>query len=203
MPERKAAVGRPLREYEWTRETKETRIKVRVNLDGTGKAFVDTKIRFLDHMLASLATHSLVDMTVTARGDLQHHVVEDVALALGRAVNSALGDRAGIRRFGYAIIPMDDALAVAAVDLVRRPYAAIDMKLERVMVEDAPREDLEHFLPSLAMALEATVHLKLPDGRNDHHKMEAGVKAFAVALRDAMTPDPRRMGSQPSSKGTV
>jgi imidazoleglycerol-phosphate dehydratase len=193
------------RSGEVSRKTKETDITVRVALDGTGRAEAKTGVAFLDHMLHSLATHSLMDVTVRAKGDLQHHTVEDVGITLGKAIGEALGDRAGIRRFGDAIVPMDDALALAAVDLVKRPYSVLDLKLERVMLEDAPREDLEHFFGSLAQALEATVHIKVLEGSNDHHKFEAAVKAFALALREAVAPDPRRAKARgpPSSNGSM
>lgn len=193
------------RSAEVARKTRETDISARVGLDGTGKAEVKTGVAFLDHMLQSLATHSLMDVTVRATGDLQHHVVEDVAITLGKAIGKALGDRVGIRRFGDAIVPMDDALALAAVDLVKRPCSVLDLKLQRVMLEDAPREDLEHFFISLAQALEATVHIKVLEGSNDHHKFEAAVKAFALALREAAAPDPRRakIKAPPSSKGSM
>jgi imidazoleglycerol-phosphate dehydratase len=190
---------------EVSRKTKETDISVRVVIDGTGKAEAKTGVAFLDHMLHSLATHSLMDVTVRAKGDLQHHTVEDVGITLGKAIGEALGDRAGIRRFGDAVVPMDDALALAAVDLVKRPFSVLDLKLERVTLEDAPREDLEHFFGSLAQALEATVHIKVLEGSNDHHKYEAAVKAFALALREAAAPDPRRAKARgpPSSKGSM
>jgi imidazoleglycerol-phosphate dehydratase len=193
------------RSGEVTRKTKETDITVRVELDGTGRAEAKTGVAFLDHMLHSLATHSLIDITVRAKGDLQHHTVEDVGITLGKAIGEALGDRAGIRRFGDAVVPMDDALALAAVDLVKRPFSVLDLKLQRVILEDAPREDLEHFFGSLAQALEATVHIKVLEGSNDHHKFEAAVKAFALALREAAAPDPRRakMRGPPSSKGSM
>jgi imidazoleglycerol-phosphate dehydratase len=187
------------------RKTKETDITVEVNIDGTGRTKQETSIKFLDHMLDSLATHSLMDVEVRATGDLQHHLVEDVAITLGNAISEALGDRRGIRRFGDAMVPMDDGLALAAVDLVKRPYSAVDLKLERVMLEDAPREDLEHFFGSIATALEATIHVKVLDGRNDHHKFEAAVKAFALSLREAAAEDPRRakLEGPPSSKGAM
>lgn len=190
---------------EVVRKTKETDITVRVVLDGTGRAEAKTGVAFLDHMLHSLATHSLMDVTVKAKGDLQHHTVEDVAIALGKAIGEALGDRAEIRRFGDAVVPMDDALALAAVDLVKRPYSVLDLKLQRVILEDAPREDLEHFFGSITQALEATVHIKVLEGSNDHHKFEAAVKAFALALREAAAPDPRRAKARgpPSSKGSM
>src|SRR3972149_1320693 len=116
-----------------SRKTRETQVQVSVSLDGSGSAMNKTGVGFLDHMLDSLATHSFIDIQVKAQGDLQHHIVEDVALALGSALNKALGDRTGIRRFGYSIVPMDDALALAAVDLVRRPFAAVDLRIERTM----------------------------------------------------------------------
>ena len=190
---------------EVARKTKETDITVEVNVDGTGKSEPKTGIRFLDHMMDSLATHGLMDVKVTAKGDLTHHTVEDVAITLSKAIAQALGDRRGIRRFGDAIVPMDDGLALAAVDLVKRPYSAVDLKLTRVMLEDAPREDLEHFFQSIAQALEATVHVKVLDGSNDHHKFEAAVKAFALSLREAASEDPRRakIKSLPSSKGSM
>jgi len=125
-----------------------------------------------------------------------------VALALGAAVNQALGERAGIRRFGSALVPLDEALALASVDLARRPFSVADLKLVREMVEDMPREDIAHFLRSLTTAMDACVHIVVLYGENDHHKIEAGVKAFALALRMAMSPDPRRSGV-PSSKGVI
>ena len=192
-----------MRSAQLERKTKETSVQVSVSLDGMGAVETETGIRFLDHMIQSLSTHSLVDIEVKASGDLQHHIVEDVALTLGSALNKALGDRKGIRRFGYAIVPMDDALALSAVDLVRRPYSSIQFMLERSTIEDTPREDLEHFLPSLSTTLEATIHVKVLDGRNDHHKIEAGVKSFALALRDAIAPDPRRSQQLPTSKGLM
>jgi imidazoleglycerol-phosphate dehydratase len=187
------------------RKTKETDVSIAVNIDGTGRVEAKTTVGFLDHMLHSLATHGLIDIDVRAKGDLKHHIVEDVAITLGKAISEALGERTGIRRFGDAIVPMDDGLALAAVDLVRRPYCVMDLKLERVMIEDAPREDLEHFFGSISQAMEATVHIKVLEGSNDHHKFEAAVKAFALALREAAAPDPRRakIRGPPSSKGSM
>ena len=186
-----------------SRRSKETSVTVKVKLLGTGRSSVRTGVAFLDHVLDSLSTHSLVDIWVRARGDLQHHVVEDVALSLGKAMSKALGDRSGIRRFGYAIVPMDDALALAAVDLVRRPYSVVELGIERPMLEDAAREDLEHFFGSVATAMEVTLHIKVLRGRNDHHKFEAATKAFALSLRDALRPDSEREGRLPSSKGLM
>ena len=192
-----------MRNAEIDRKTKETHVQVSVSLDGKGSGVNQTQVRFLDHMLNSLATHSLIDLEVKAEGDLQHHVVEDVALALGSALNKALGDRSGIRRFGYSIVPMDDALALAAVDLVRRPFASVRLQIERTMIEDTPREDLDHFLPSLSTTLEATLHVKVLEGVNDHHKVEAAFKAFSIALGNAIAFDTRRSLQAPSSKGVM
>ncbi len=192
-----------MRNAEIDRKTKETHVQVSVSLDGKGSAANQTQVRFLDHMLDSLATHSLIDLEVKAEGDLQHHIVEDVALALGSALNKALGDRSGIRRFGYSIVPMDDALALAAVDLVRRPFASVRLQIERTMIEDTPREDLDHFLPSLSTTLEATLHVKVLEGANDHHKVEAAFKAFSIALGNAIAFDTRRPLQTPSSKGVM
>ncbi len=192
-----------MRKAQVRKKTRETQVEVSVDLDGRGASVCATGVKFLDHILDSFATHSLVDLSVSAEGDLQHHIVEDVALALGAALSEALSDRAGIARFGEAIVPMDDALVLVSIDLVRRPYASIQLGLERVMVEDAPREDLEHFFQSLATSLGSTVHVKVLDGKNDHHKFEAAVKGVALAFRRAATPDPRRSGKQPSSKGAM
>jgi imidazoleglycerol-phosphate dehydratase len=192
-----------LRKARFERRSKETTVTVELTLEGNGESDVDTGVGFLDHMLDSFSTHSLVNLRIRAKGDLKHHVVEDVAIALGRALSKALGERNTIRRFGFAVVPMDDALALAAIDLVRRPYSSVDLKLERTMVEDAPREDLEHFFLSIATALESTIHVKVIDGRNDHHKFEAAVKAFALSLRDAVRIDPDRRKGTPSSKGKM
>ncbi len=184
------------------RTTRETGVFAEVVLDGEGRAEVELRPAFLTHMLELLAHHSLMDLTVKAEGDLVHHLVEDVGLTLGAAVNQALGERTGIRRFGSALVPLDEALAMASVDLARRPFSVTDLKLVREMIEDMPREDIAHFLRSLTTAMEACVHIVVLYGENDHHKIEAGVKAFALALRLAMSPDPRRSGV-PSSKGVI
>jgi imidazoleglycerol-phosphate dehydratase len=192
-----------LRNAKIRRKTKETEIEVEVKIDGSGTSDCKTGLKFLDHMLDSFTTHSLIDLKVRAKGDLQHHLVEDVALSLGQALSSALGERVGITRFGNALVPMDDSLALVAVDLVNRPYASVQLGLERVMVEDAPREDLEHFFTSLITSLGSTVHVKVLDGRNDHHRYEAAVKGLAVAFRIAASYDSRRAKKTPSSKGEM
>jgi imidazoleglycerol-phosphate dehydratase len=191
-----------MRTAEVYRKTRETEVKVRVNLDGEGKAVVKTGMRFLDHMVTSFTTHSLIDVTANVTGDLKHHSVEDLAICLGEAVNKALGTREGLTRFGYAAAPMDCSLAFAAVDLVKRPYFKIDLKLRGKKVEDMATEDINHFLESFATSLVANVHIFTQYGSNDHHKAEAAIKALALSLKQAAAMDPRRKGV-PSSKGVI
>ncbi len=184
------------------RKTRETEVRVKVNLDSEGKATVNTGVSFLDHLLTSLATHSLIDISATVKGDLRHHAVEDLAICLGEALNKALGNREGIVRFGNAAAPMDCSLAFAAVDLVKRPYFKIDIKLRGKKIEDMPTEDINHFLETLATSLQANVHVFVQYGSNDHHKAEAAFKALALSLRQAVALDPKRKGV-PSSKGVI
>ncbi len=191
-----------MRAGEVSRKTSETDVSIKVNLDGQGIAEVETGIEFLDHMLKSLATHSLIDITAKAKGDLTHHTLEDVAICLGEAVLKALGSASGITRFGYAIVPMDCSLALAAVDLAKRPYVVVDLKLRGKKVEDMPCENIMHFLETLAMALRSNVHIWVQYGSNDHHKVEAAFKALALSLRQAVSLDSRR-GGIPSSKGVI
>jgi len=191
-----------MRKEEVYRKTKETEVKIQVNLDGEGKSVVNTTVPFLDHMLTSFATHSLIDITASVKGDLMHHSVEDLAIGLGEALNKALGTREGITRFGNAATPMDCSLAFAAVDLVKRPYFKIDLKLKGKKIEEMPTEDVNHFLESFASALQANVHIFIEYGSNDHHKAEAAIKALALSLRQAVAIDPRRKGV-PSSKGVI
>ena len=191
-----------LRVGEVLRKTNETDVYVKVNLNGQGAVDVETGVEFLDHMLRSLATHSLIDISAKARGDLVHHTLEDVAICLGDAVLKALGSASGITRFGYAIVPMDCSLALAAVDLAKRPYVVVDLKLRGKKVEDMPCENIMHFLETLAMALRANVHVTVLYGSNDHHKAEAAFKALALSLRQAVSLDSRR-GGVPSSKGVI
>lgn len=191
-----------MRTNEVFRKTRETEVTVKVNLDGEGKIEVKTGIGFFDHLLTSFATHSLIDVTAKVKGDLKHHAIEDLAIGLGEALNKALGTREGISRFGYAAVPMDCSLAFAAVDLVKRPYAKIDLKLRGKKIEDMPTEDIYHFLETLATALSANVHVWVEYGSNDHHKAEAAFKALALSLRQAVAMDPRRKGA-PSSKGVI
>lgn len=191
-----------MRTGECSRETRETTITVTVNLDGEGTARVSTGVVFFDHLIKTLAVHSQVDITVDAQGDLKHHVIEDVSICLGEALRKAVGEGAGINRFGYAIVPMDDALAFAAVDLVRRPYHKIELKIDEEVIEDATREDIIHFLESFASFFQCNLHLWVQYGNNDHHKVEAAFKALALALRQAVaaSQEQRRV---PSAKGTM
>jgi imidazoleglycerol-phosphate dehydratase len=184
------------------RKTCETEVHVKVNLDAEGKADIDTGVSFLDHLITSLATHSLIDITAKVKGDLKHHAVEDLAICLGEALNKALGKREGINRFGYAAVPMDCSLAFSAVDLVKRPYSRIDLKLRGKKVEDMPSEDIYHLLETLATSLTANIHVWVEYGNNDHHKAEAAIKALALSLKQAVALDPRRKGV-PSSKGVI
>lgn len=190
------------RETKVLRETAEVKISVYLNLDGEGKADVNTGIKFLDHMLTTVAKHALFDLTVKAEGDLKHHVSEDVALTIGEALNQTLRDRKGIKRFGFAYVSMDDALARAVIDLGGRPYLKLDLQLSQPTVEDMKTEDLTHFFSSLAQTSKSNIHLAVLYGENSHHKVEAAVKAFALAIKEAVSPEPRRTGV-PSAKGVI
>jgi imidazoleglycerol-phosphate dehydratase len=186
------------------RRTRETDVTVRVALDGSGDASISTGVGFYDHLLTSFAHHSLIDLRVEATGDLEvddHHTVEDVALVLGSALAAALGDRAGIRRFGDAAVPMDEAVATAVVDLGGRPYAVIDLPFRAERIGALSSQLIEHALEALARTSGATLHLR-GTGRNDHHLAEAAFKALARALRAACEPDPRRTGVA-STKGSL
>ena len=186
------------------RRTRETGITVTLDLDGTGVAAVATGVGFYDHLLAALAHHALLDLEVRATGDLdvdEHHTVEDVALVLGAAVAEALGDRAGIARFGEASVPMDEALATAVLDVGGRPYAVLDLAFRGERMGALPTQLVEHALESFARTAGATLHLRAT-GRNDHHVAEAAFKALARALRTAVAPDPRRSGVA-STKGSL
>jgi len=191
-----------MRTAEVNRKTLETEVYVKVNLDSVGKADVHTGIAFLDHLIATLAFHSLVDVELSVKGDLKHHIAEDVAICLGQAIRKALGDGDGITRFGFAAVPMDCSLAFSAIDLAKRPYAKIDLKLKGKKIEDTPCEDIHHFLETLAMSMQANIHVWTQYGANDHHKAEAAIKALALSLRQAITIDPRRK-SVPSVKGAI
>jgi imidazoleglycerol-phosphate dehydratase len=186
------------------RTTRETTVAVELDLDGTGAVTVDTGVGFFDHLLTSFGSHALLDLTVTTKGDLEiddHHTVEDTALALGSALSDALGDRAGIARFGDATIPMDEALARCAIDLSGRPYAVVDLPLRQSAIGNCSTQNLAHAVESMARTGGFSIHLSAT-GHNDHHVAEAAFKAMARALRAAIAIDPRRNGVA-STKGTL
>ncbi|MGH3393732.1 MAG: imidazoleglycerol-phosphate dehydratase HisB [Streptosporangiaceae bacterium] len=189
------------------RVTRETKVAIELELDGSGITDVATGVPFFDHMLAQLGKHALLDLTVRTQGDIEidaHHTVEDTALALGQALAEALGDKAGISRFGDALVPMDETLARAAVDLSGRPYAVHsepDGMAPLIGTYDTTLT--QHFFESLAHTAGLCVHLDVLTGRNPHHIVEAQFKAFARALRAAAAPDPRARGAIPSTKGTL
>lgn len=186
------------------RVTKETAVNVSVNLNGTGKTHVKTRLSFIDHLITSIGKHSMIDITLNgeSKDDIVHHLAEDVAIALAQSIDKALGDRTKITRFGYALIPMDEALAYVSIDLVKRQFYNVQLKLTRDSIEGIPREDLEHFARSLVQNLNACTHMVVNYGENDHHKVEAALKAFAVALRMASNVDSKRKGV-PSAKGAM
>ncbi len=188
------------------RKTRETQIRVSLNLDGTGRFENQTGIRFLDHMLDLVSRHGGFDLAVRARGDLdvdQHHTVEDVGIALGEAVAKALGTKRGINRAGYFVMPMDETLAVAAIDLSGRPHAVVDTKVKVRLVGDLQTELVHDFFEGFAAAARANVHVKVLYGRSNHHKIEACFKAFARALRVASARDRRLAKMLPSTKGLL
>ncbi len=189
-----------------TRTTAETDIALSLALDGAGKAEIATGIGFLDHMLTALARHSLIDLTVRATGDLHidyHHTTEDVGIVLGRALAQALGEKRGIRRFGHALVPMDEALAEAAIDISGRPFLAWDVTFERPKVGEMDTELFEEFFRAFATNALLTLHVTRRAGRNAHHVAEACFKATARALRMAVEPDPRGGDAVPSTKGSL
>jgi imidazoleglycerol-phosphate dehydratase len=186
------------------RRTRETNIGVTLDLDGSGQTSIESGIGFYDHVLGSLAHHGLFDLEIRATGDLhvdEHHTVEDVALVLGAAFAEALGDRAGIRRFGDSSVPMDESVATAIIDVGGRPYAVIDLPFRAERAGTLPLQLVDHSLESFARAAGATLHLR-GTGRNDHHLAEAAFKALGRALRVACEPDPRRTGVA-STKGSL
>jgi imidazoleglycerol-phosphate dehydratase len=187
-----------------TRRTRETEVTIRLDLDGDGATSIATGVGFYDHLLSSFGHHGLFDLEITARGDLEvdeHHTVEDVALVLGAAFAEALGDRAGITRFGDATVPMDESLATAVVDIGGRPYAVVELPFRSERVGELPLQLVEHAIEAFARAAGATIHVR-GSGRNDHHLAEAAFKALGRALRAACEPDPRRRGVA-STKGAL
>jgi imidazoleglycerol-phosphate dehydratase len=191
---------------EIARSTSETEIRVRLDLDGTGQARVASGIGFLDHMLTALARHSLIDMDVAAKGDLHidfHHTTEDIGIVLGQAVRQALGEKRGIRRYGSALVPMDEALVEAAIDISGRPFLAWDARFTRDKVGEMDTELFEEFFRAFAMNAGITLHVTQKAGTNAHHIAEGCFKALARALRMAVEPDPRMAGAIPSTKGSL
>jgi imidazoleglycerol-phosphate dehydratase len=188
------------------RTTSETAIRLTLALDGTGKAEVATGVGFFDHMLTALARHSLMDLTVAAKGDLHiddHHTVEDVGIVLGQALRQALGDKRGIRRFGQCLLPMDEALAEAAIDISGRPFLAWSVPFQRPKIGTFDTELVEEFFRAFAFNAGITLHVALKAGSNAHHVAEASFKAVARALRMAIEVDPRAAGTIPSTKGSL
>jgi imidazoleglycerol-phosphate dehydratase len=188
------------------RNTTETQISVRVNLDGTGAYDVDTGIGFLDHMLEQLAKHSLIDLELRAKGDLHidfHHTTEDTGIALGEAVTQALGDRKGIRRYGEALIPMDETLTRVALDASNRPYLVWKVEFTRQKLGDMDTELFREWFHAFAQHAGLTLHVDNLYGVNSHHIVESCYKGLARALRQAIEPDPRRAGVVPSTKGVL
>ena len=195
-----------MRTVEISRQTNETQIEIKLNLDGSGKHDISTGVGFLDHMLTHLAVHGLFDLTVKAQGDLHidvHHTVEDVALALGQAFDKALGDRTGIVRMGDSFAPMDETLAHVAIDLSGRPYAVFQAEWHTPYVGNIPVTLFQHFFESFAVTSRCNLHARVLYGRDDHHQAEALFKAWARALDAASQFDSRRSGIIPSTKGTL
>jgi len=186
------------------RSTKETSISVSVNLDGTGKTTVQTGIDFLDHLITAFGKHGMMDLKVIAKSNdkIKHHLIEDTAITMGLAIDKALGTRSGITRFSYASVPMDESLAEASIDLVKRPFWKLVLSINQNTIEDISKEDLEHFFQSFLQNLNSCVHLTVKYGDNDHHKVEAAIKSLAVAFREASSYDKKQKGI-PSTKGSM
>lgn len=186
------------------RNTKETSVSVTVNLDGSGKTSIKTGINFLDHLIVSLGKHGMMDLKVDAKSNdgIEHHLIEDTAITIGQTIDKALSSRRGITRFSYASVPMDESLAEASIDLVKRPFWKLTLLIKRNKIEDISKEDLEHFFQSLLQNLNSCIHLTVKYGDNDHHKVEAAIKSLAVALRNASSLDKKQKGI-PSTKGSM
>jgi imidazoleglycerol-phosphate dehydratase len=188
------------------RRTRETQIRVRIGIEGKGRYDISTGIRFLDHMLELVTRHGAFDLNIRAQGDLdvdQHHTVEDLGIALGEAVSKALGNRKGINRAGYFIMPMDETLGVAAVDLGGRAHAVVDLGVKVRMVGDLQSELIHDFFEGFALGVRGNVHVKVLYGRSNHHRVEAAFKAFGRALRVACAKDKQLARMLPSTKGLL
>jgi imidazoleglycerol-phosphate dehydratase len=190
-----------------SRRTKETKIDLSINLDGTGRSSARTGVGFFDHMLDLLARHSLIDMEVAAEGDLhvdQHHTVEDVGIVLGQALEKALGDKRGIHRYGWSSVPMDETLAAVTIDLSGRPAFVFNVRFTGGSIgNNFPVELVEEFLKALATSAKMNLHVNVAYGTNNHHIAEAVFKSLAKSLRQAVDIDPRREGEVPSTKGSL
>jgi imidazoleglycerol-phosphate dehydratase len=193
------------RTAEISRKTKETQIRVALDLDGSGKASAKTGVGFFDHMLDLLARHSLIDLTIEATGDLHvdaHHTVEDVGIVIGQCIEKALGDKRGIYRYGWAIVPMDESLAQVAIDLSGRPAFVFNVNFKGSLIGNFPVELVDEFFKSIATSAKMNLHINVPYGTNNHHISEAIFKATAKALRQAVSADPRN-NDVPSTKGSL
>ena len=186
------------------RSTKETEVSVSVNLDGVGKTSVKTGISFLDHLITSFGKHSMIDLQVKSKSNdnIEHHLIEDTAITIGSAIDKALGNRSGIKRFSFASVPMDESLAEASLDLIKRPYSRLELSIKRSNIEGISKEDIDHFFQSLIQNLNCCIHLTVKYGENDHHKIESAIKSLAVALRTAISKDKKQKGI-PSTKGAM
>ncbi|MDB4856950.1 imidazoleglycerol-phosphate dehydratase [Nitrosopumilus sp.] len=195
MVQRKATINR---------STKETTISVSVNIDGTGNTNIKTGINFIDHLITSFGKHGMMDLKVNAKSNdgIEHHLIEDTAITIGQAIDKALSSRRGITRFSYASVPMDESLAEASIDLIKRPFSKLTLSIKRSKIENVSKEDLEHFFQSLLQNLNSCIHLTVKYGDNDHHKVESAIKSLAVGFRTASSYDKKQKGI-PSTKGSM
>lgn len=195
-----------LRRGVYQRETRETRVSIDLLLDGSGQYSVSTSVGMLDHLLEQLARHGMIDLTIDAQGDIdrdQHHLVEDVGIGLGRALNEALGERRGIVRFAHHAVALDESLAEVTLDVSGRPFAVLHLPFGSERIGQLPTQLIGHLLQSFALEARLTLHARILYGENDHHKAEALFKALARALREATSIDPRLGGEAPSTKGVI
>jgi imidazoleglycerol-phosphate dehydratase len=186
------------------RETGETRINVVVKLDGRGEVLAKTGFKFIDHLVCTFGKYSMADIELRSKShdSISHHLIEDIGITIGKSLDKALGRRSAITRFGNASVPMDESLSSASIDLIRRQYCKLDLKLKRKEIEGISGEDVEHFIRSLIENLNACIHITVEYGNNDHHKIESAIKAFAIAFREAASDDSKRIGI-PSTKGAM
>ena len=173
------------RKFKLRRKTSETEIDIELNLDGTGKSEILTDFKFFNHILNVFAKHSQMDLKINAKGDLQHHILEDIGILLGECFNKAIGNKRGIKRYGWSLIPMDDALVMSTVDISGRFYSEIDLNTKETKIEDTEIANIYHFLNSFSENAKINLHLKVLYGKNSHHKLEAAFKSFAFSIRDA------------------